>query len=497
MNPYGPRLLSGRVLAASAAWSLTAQVIPAMAGIITIPFIIRSLGVERFGVLTLAWMVIGYFGLFDLGLGRAVTKFAAELLASPRDARMNGLVWTTWYLMLAIGLVGAAVLTTITRWLVTSAIKVPPDLRPETLQAFYLLAWSIPIIVLTTGFRGLLEAAQRFKLTSLVKIPTGVLMFVAPLVVLLFTRNLAIIVFTLIALRLFGAITYAVMCHKAVHHHGTPTPIDRSAARTLLGFGAWMTVSNVVSPLLASADRFIVGAFLSITAVAYYATPFDAVTRLSIIPNALTAVLFPAFSTAFMSDRARMVALFRAGIWAILLSMYPIAFVVVTFAPELLRLWLGPDFALQSTGVLRWLAVGVLMNSFALLPFALLQGIGRSDTTAKIHLAETPFYLVAVVWLIHEHGITGAAIAWCGRTTVDMWLLYWYADRHLERAAAGWLPDLALLAALTPALGLGLLLQSPLQKAALASILVILFASFAWRRIVTGGGAIAELLRDR
>src|SRR5207247_1385784 len=135
MNPYGPRLLSGRVLAASAAWSLTAQVIPAMAGIITIPFIIRSLGVERFGVLTLAWMVIGYFGLFDLGLGRAVTKFAAELLASPRDARMNGLVWTTWYLMLAIGLVGAAVLTTIARWLVTSAIKVPPDLRPETLQS--------------------------------------------------------------------------------------------------------------------------------------------------------------------------------------------------------------------------------------------------------------------------------------------------------------------------------------------------------------------------
>ena len=481
MNPYGPRLLSGRVLAASAAWSLTAQVIPAMAGIITIPFIIRSLGVERFGVLTLAWMVIGYFGLFDLGLGRAVTKFAAELLASPRDARMTSLVWTTWYLMLAIGLVGAAVLTTIARWLVTSAIKVPPDLRPETLQAFYLLAWSIPIIVLTTGFRGLLEAAQRFKLTSLVKIPMGVLTFVAPLLVLRFTSNLAVIVLALIAVRLAGAIVYAIMCHQAVHHHSTPTPIDREAARTLLGFGAWITVSNIISPLMVGVDRLFVGAFVSVAAVAYYATPFEAVTKLLILPGAIAAVLFPAFATASTIDRARVLDLFRTGMRAVFLGLYPITFIVVTFAPELLRIWLGDTFASQSTQVLRWLALGVLMNSLAAMPFALLQGIGRSDATAKIHLLEAPVYVILMVWLIREHGINGAAIAWCIRTTIDLSLLYWCAGRYVGATTSRELRDIAFLTGLLAALGAGFLVQSSAQKASVTSVLLIGVAVLAWR----------------
>lgn len=480
MNERRSSLLTGKVLAASALWSLAALAIPALVGVAAIPFIIRGLGVERFGVLTLAWMVIGYFSLFDLGLGRALTKFAAALLPSAARSDLDRLLWTAWYLMLALGLAGGAALTIIVPWLVRTALNIPPELQRETLQTFYLLAWSIPIVVLTAGFRGLLEGAQEFRLTSLVKIPTGVLTFIAPLFVLRYTTNLAAIVLALIAVRLAGAIIYAVMCHRVVHRHGSPTAIDGGAARTLLGFGAWMTVSNVISPLMVSVDRFFVGAFLSIAAVAYYATPFEAVTRLLIIPSAVTAVLFPAFSTASMIDRPRMVELFRTGMRAVFLGMYPITLVVITFAPELLRLWLGDSFAVQSRDVLRWLSLGVLMNSLAAMPFALLQGIGRSDATAKIHLAEAPVYLVLMVWLIQAYGITGAAIAWCARATLDMSLLYWYAGRQLRTATSGWVRDIAIFTALTPALGAGLFLRTSLQKILLASILLVSFAALAW-----------------
>src|SRR5437588_3759456 len=110
----GPSFLNGRLLAASALWSLAAQVIPAIAGVATIPFIVRGLGVERFGVLTLAWMVIGYFSLFDLGLGRAVTKMAAEFLASTKPSNVDSLVWTAWYLMLGLGIGGTVALSILT-----------------------------------------------------------------------------------------------------------------------------------------------------------------------------------------------------------------------------------------------------------------------------------------------------------------------------------------------------------------------------------------------
>jgi len=460
-------------------WSLAAQALPAIVGLVTIPFIVRGLGVERFGVLTLAWMVIGYFSLFDMGLGRAVTKLAAEFVVSTERSRFNQLVWTAWYLMLGLGIAGALVLAIIAPWLVRTAIKVPVALQGETLQAFYLLACSIPIVVLTTGFRGVLEAAQHFKLTSLIKIPIGVLTFITPLFVLRFTPNLAAIVLALIIVRLFGALAYAVMCHRAAHVSPTPAPIDRPSARTLLGLGAWMTVSNVVSPLMVSVDRFFIGAFMSIAAVAYYATPFEAITKLLIVPSAIAAVVFPAFSTASVINRERMVVLFRTGLWVLFLSMYPIAFIIVTFAPDLLRLWLGSAFALQSTGALRWLAVGVLMNSLASMPFALLQGIGRSDTTARIHLVEAPLYLVLLVWLINEYGITGAAIAWSARTTLDLALLYWQTAQHLRAATAGWLRNIAIFTLLATGLAVGVLLRTPMQKALVTLILLISFGALA------------------
>lgn len=49
-------------------------VLPLAVGLITIPLIVSGFGVERFGLLTLAWAIIGYFSLFDLGLGRAIIR---------------------------------------------------------------------------------------------------------------------------------------------------------------------------------------------------------------------------------------------------------------------------------------------------------------------------------------------------------------------------------------------------------------------------------------
>src|SRR5712691_7432424 len=99
-NGFAP-LATGRTLARNMVFNLLGQGSPLLAALFAIPFLVEGLGTDRFGILTLAWMVIGYFSLFDLGLGRAVTKFAAELLGSRNSAGFNRLVWTAWYLMFA------------------------------------------------------------------------------------------------------------------------------------------------------------------------------------------------------------------------------------------------------------------------------------------------------------------------------------------------------------------------------------------------------------
>ena len=185
-----------------------------------------------------------------------------------------------------------------------------------------------------------------------------------------------------------------------------------------------MTVTNIVGPLMVYLDRFLIGALISVTAVAYYATPYEVITKLRLIPAALVGVLFPAFSMTMVQDQARTARLFGRGVNYVFFALFPLVLTIVTLAHEGMVLWLGVEFADNSTFVLQWLAVGVFINSIAQISFSLVQGAGRPDLTAKMHLIELPFYLLILWWLLVVYGIKGAAIAWVLRAGIDTLILF-------------------------------------------------------------------------
>src|SRR5262249_43478477 len=84
----------------SLAWNLAGEALPALAAAASIPILVHRLGPQRFGALTLAWIVAGYFGLFDFGLGRALTKMMAEEFARARSERAAAIFSTAFTLML-------------------------------------------------------------------------------------------------------------------------------------------------------------------------------------------------------------------------------------------------------------------------------------------------------------------------------------------------------------------------------------------------------------
>jgi O-antigen/teichoic acid export membrane protein len=178
-------------------------------------------------------------------------------------------------------------------------------------------------------------------------------------------------------------------------------------------------------------DRFLIGSVISIAAVAYYSVPYEVVTKMWLISTALVGVLFPAFSTTRHIDRTRLVFLYECGVKYIFIVLLPLALILVIFAPEGLALWLGNDFAHNSAPVARLLAIAVLVNSMAHVPFTHLQSVGRPDLTAKFHLMELPVYLVALFLMARALGLTGVAVAWLLRVMLDSFLLFWFSFRLL------------------------------------------------------------------
>jgi O-antigen/teichoic acid export membrane protein len=430
-------LTSNRHLAASTLLNMIGQGVPILVGIVAMPLLIRRLGIDRFGVLSLIWVGVGYFSLFDMGLSRALTKLVAARLGRQDQHDLLSLVITALLLMSALGVICASIIWVSSSWLTTDVLRVPAAIQSESFGAIRLMALVIPIVICTAGLRGVLEAYQRFDLANLVNAPLGAYTFLGPLLITYFSSSLVAVVGTLLVGRIGFLIVYLRFCLRLLPAEKSGPLFRRDLVKPLFLFGQWITVSNFIISIFTQFDRFLIGVVASVADVAYYGTPADLIRRAAIFPGALATVLFPALSTSLESDRLRVEQLFALGVKAILVVMFPISLILVGLAHEGLTLWLGEQFADKSTTALQILAFGLLINSLAIIPYVFIQASNRPDITARFHLVELPLYLAMLWGLLRTLGITGAAAAWTLRVTLDALLLFGYTRRLLqpERAA--------------------------------------------------------------
>lgn len=396
---------------------------PMLVAVATIPHLISELGADRFGLLTLIWAVVSYFGLFDLGLGRALTQQLAVVLARDEYDGIGPLIGTSTVLMALLGLLAGIVMAVAAPWGV-SLIQEVPD-KQEAISALYAMAVAMPFIVLTSGFRGILEARHAFGIINLIRLPMGLFTFLGPLAVVLSGHpRLDWIAWVLVAGRIIACAVHAGYAWQCLPSGRGVLSFQAELIRPLCISGGWLTVSNIISPFMGYVDRFIIGSIVSATAVAYYATPHEMITKLWIIPGALTAVLFPSFAAQMAKRDEQTWNLFKMAVHCLFAVLLPITVALALFAHELLAWWIKPEFAAHSALLLQTFAVGILINCLAHIPFTLIQGAGAPRLTAFAHAAELPFFIVVLWWLTSRYGVQGAAVAWLLRMTIDTVLMF-------------------------------------------------------------------------
>lgn len=422
------KLYSNKLVAKNTAYNLLGYGIPLLLAIIFIPMLIKQLGYEKFGILNLAWVVIGYFSFLDFGIGKSLTKIIAEKMGLNLQESIPGYFWTSLILMLGFSTIVSFFLFLAVPFLVNDFFKVTKELKNESIHAFYALVISIPIVTTTAGLRGVLEAYQKFGIINILRTFLGGFTFITPLICLIFTNNLLWIVISLIILRIFIWVLYFLNCLKVNSNLKSKVAFNSALFKDVIKLSGWITVSNIIGPLFIYLDRFFIGALISVSAITYYATPYEVITKLLLIPGALVGVLFPIFSATYLNDPKFSASLFKRGIKFIFLLLYPIILIVISFAYEGLNLWVGKDFAINSTFILQMLSFGVLVLSIAYVPFHFLQGIGKPDIPAIVNLIELPFYLLILWYALINFGINGAALVWTVRIFIDAIILLYFSQ---------------------------------------------------------------------
>jgi O-antigen/teichoic acid export membrane protein len=478
------RLTSGRLLARNVALNVAGSAAPIALAFFSIPVLLRGFGEARFGVLGVAWALIGYFSLFDLGMGRALTQLVSQALGRDSNDEIPSLVWTALWLLVPLGIAGALAVALTAPWLVREVLRIPPELQAESARAFQIFALAIPFAVHTAGLRGVLEATQSFGRVNALRLPLALVTFLGPMLSLPFSRTLPPAVAVLAVGRVAIWLMHVRACRDAFAPMRHVHPPAARHLRALASVGGWMTVSNVVSPLLYAADRFVVGAMLSMTAVAYYTTAYEAVTRLSVVTGVVLPVLFPALSLAVARDRGRATLLVDRALRLALVTSFPAAMVAGALAPEWLRLWVGGDVARHAAPLAQALVAGVFVNIVAQIVYTVVQSAGRADLTGKFHLIELGPYALVLWVLIPRMGALGAVVAWGLRATVDAALLFFAAARVIPEAGREIRRGAFLTLGTMPLLLAPLALPSAALRWAYLGASLAVAGVFAWRRLI-------------
>lgn len=424
---------SGTLVLKNTLFNILGKVLPFIIALVSIPILISYLGTDRFGILTLTWVFVGYFSLFDLGLGRAVVKTVAERVGTDDESDIYPIFRLTSVLLGVLGILAGAILFLSTPFLVTSVLNIPQEYIEESIFALYYLSLAIPFTLLSTAFRGILEAWQKFGVLNIVQSSVGTLTYVIPVLVVFYEPRLDYVVASLALIRILGSGMFLYFANKQINSIARPVERKEGLLKELLGFGGWVTVSNILDPLLNYLDRFVIGSILSVSAVAYFTTPFEITTKLVVIPSALIASLFPALSNLAVLAPKRLKAMVGDSYHFLVAITFLISFVGILVSEVFLRLWIDDVFASESSLILQIFLLGFFVNSLAKIPFSHIQSIGRPDITAKIHLAETPFTILFIFLGAVYYGIIGVAIARFIRVFADMILLMFASSRFMDQ----------------------------------------------------------------
>lgn len=417
---------------ANSFWNLLGSLAPLLVGALTIPFIIDGIGVELFGVLTIIWVLIGYFSLFDFGLGRALTQIIAKNMSTNNMAYLSDVASIGLILICGLGVFGGAVLGIAAMPLGMSWLKVSVIYQSQVTAALFIAAFGIPFATITSGLKGILEAYLDFKRVNYLRTFLGVANFCFPAIsVYFFGASLTYVAVSLVFARVLVFVFHWVIVSKTIQLRfvNVRAAQYKRILTEFLSFGSWMTLSNILSPLMVSADRFVISSMVGASLVAYYTVPFEVVIRLLVIPAALTSAFFPLVSSLIVEDKEKAKQLFNRCVAVVASVMFAICITTAIFSKMGLSIWLNEDFAEKSWYIASILSIGIMFNGVAQIPHATIQAVGNVKATSVIHLLEFIIYIPTLVLTVYFFGVLGAVVVWVARAAVDMLLMFMLARR--------------------------------------------------------------------
>jgi O-antigen/teichoic acid export membrane protein len=449
-------------------WNIGGLMAGALINLVSTPILIYLLGKDQFGLMALLISILTPLGLLDFGIGEATVKYMAEYLGRDDRVQAGKYLRSTFLFNLCVGCLGGIVIVASARFLITWVFNVPSGSRDLARHCLYWIGLNWCVMQIRQTFTGVVMAVQEYGLLNIGNIITNLMTIGVGLGALVWGGDLLDLVRIQAIVAALMALGWLIVAERLLPNISFFPRLDLFSFRKTLGFGLWQMLNRMGGILGHQSERWLLGVLLPVYTVGFYNVGVQVVTVIYLAAYKTGEVLFPAVSEMQgqlrEEEAARLVIQANWVITALAISCFV---PLIVFAPDLLFVWIGLDFALNTANLLRILAFGSAASCLFAIPSFYLLGVGKSKWLALMSFIQGIITFGVAALLIPRVGLAGAGWGMSLSTTVHVTvlILIW------KRIFRIWIPARVYFSATFGQYGVG---------AAIAIGLMLLRDTFTW-----------------
>lgn len=374
-----------------------------------IPYIISKLGIERYGIWTLAYSVIGFIALLDFGVGDIYTKFVSELIAKNSIEELNITLSTGLVFTIFIGIIFSIPL--FVRNDIISFFHFNPIYIKE---AYFVLTWAIIIFIfiyIAGIFNGLLWGMQRLGVLNTIDIISALVNVLAIVIFLEMGLGLRGLIFSTILYSLFSVTVKAFLSYRLLPGLNiNPLKFRYDYLKIMLNYGVKLQITKIASFVSMQLDKVFIGHFLNVALVSYYDIGATVARTTRRIPMLLLPAIIPAASELdSLGEKETLYKLFIKSSKYVSMITIPLCFFIIINATNIILLWMGPGYE-KSAIVFCFLSVGFSINVLTGPGTSIVRGIGRPEIETRYTSILAVSNAVMSFLLVLKYGLYGAVV---------------------------------------------------------------------------------------
>jgi O-antigen/teichoic acid export membrane protein len=377
----------------------------------TTPYIIKKLGTDAYGILSLIVVLVGYLSFLDLGFSWGLIKYVAEFNAKDDKDSIKKTVATTLFIFFYLGLFASLLLIFSAGWITENIFNIPDSFLLEATRAIRISAIGFFFTFFLSVYSSLFKGIQRFDLSSITQSVFSTFYVIGTVIILYHNKGLIQIVWLSLSLSCFALIVHIILANRLFPGIPLVPRFHKNYFKLLANFSLFSMLSRLGMLAIFYTDKFFVSYFLPISLLSYYIVPFNLAQKINFMGSNIASVAMPLASEKMSLNQMGdyKITYYRAAKILWLLTLAP-TLILIVFSDKILQLWIGPEFASRGTWPLIFLASGYFLISVASLDAVSIEGAGKPRVTALFLIITGVMNLILSPFLTKFYGITGTAL---------------------------------------------------------------------------------------